>query len=93
MTEKSEKPAAAVAAAAKPAAPKKAKQILVAVHNINGTIEPGTPFTGSAKDLKEMLDLGAAREPEGEAELALFEKIADTIVDLSGGDDLAAALN
>jgi len=89
MTEKVEtKPAA------KPTpTPKKPKKVLVAVHNINGVIEPGTPFTGSAKDLKELLELGAAREPEGEAEVALFEKLGDGIVSLSGSDDLAAALD
>jgi len=88
MTEKVEK----TAVAAKPATPKKAKQVLVAVHNINGVIEPGTPFTGSTKDLVELLDLGAARQPE-EAEAALFEKLGDTVFDLAGGDDLAAALD
>lgn len=88
MTDKVEKPAAAP----KAATPKKAKQVLVAVHKINGVIEPGTPFTGSAKDLAELLDLGAARQPEGEAELALFEKLGDSVVTL-GGDDIAAALD
>jgi hypothetical protein len=90
MTEKVEtKPAAAP----KAAAPKKPKAILIAVHSINGVIAPGTPFTGSAKDLAELLDLGAARKPEGDAEEALLEKIGDSVVSLSGGDDIAAALD
>lgn len=88
MTEKVEK-----AAAAPKAAPKKATKVLVAIHKINGVIEPGTPFTGSAKDLKELVELGAAREPEGDAEVALFEKLGDSVVSLSGDADLAAALD
>ena len=89
MTDKVEvKPAAKVAPAAK-----RAKKVLVAVHNINGVIEPGTPFTGSAKDLKELLELGAAREPEGDAEEALFEKLGDSVVSLKGDDALAEALD
>ncbi len=89
MTEKVEKPAVAP----KTANRKKATQILVAVHKINGVIEPGTPFTGSAKDLAELLDLGAARQPEGDAEIALFEKLGDSVVSLGGGDDIAAAMD
>lgn len=89
MTEKVEK-----AAAAPKVATKKAPQILVAIHKIDGVIEPGTPFTGPAKDLKELLDLGAAREADGDAEAALFEKLGDSVATLpnKGGDDIAAAL-
>jgi hypothetical protein len=90
MTEKVEtKPAAAP----KAAAPKKPKKVLIAVHSINGEIAPGTPFTGSAKELTELLELGAAREPEGDAEEALIEKIGGSVVSLGDADDLAAALD
>jgi len=92
MTEE-KKPAAAAAAPAKAAAPKKAKTVLFAVHNINGVVAPGTPFTGPTKTLKELLELGAAREPEGDAEKALVEKLDATIVSLgTAADDIDAAL-
>lgn len=94
MTEEVKKTAAA--APAKAAAPtKKAKAVLFAVHNINGVIAPGTPFTGAAATLKELLDLGAARKPEGEAEEALVEKLGAGIVTVGAAadDDLDAALD
>lgn len=88
MTEEVKKTAAAPKVAAK-----KAKTVLFAVHNINGNIAPGTPFTGSAATLKELLELGAARKPEGEAEEALVEKLGANVVSIgSAADDLDAAL-
>lgn len=84
MTEASEK--------AKPGPKPKAKQVLVAIHNINGVIAPGTPFTGAAATLGELLDMGAAREPS-EAEAALFEKVPGSVATISGGEpDPKAAL-
>jgi hypothetical protein len=86
-------PAKAAAAPAKAAAAKKPKDVLFAVHSINGVIAPGTPFTGPAATLKELLELGAARKPEGEAEEALVEKLDASIVSLgTAADDIDAAL-
>jgi hypothetical protein len=91
MTEEKKPTAAAPAKAA--AAPKKPKNVLFAVHNINGVIAPGTPFTGPAAALKELLELGAARKPEGDAEEALVEKLDAGIVSLgAAADDIDAAL-
>jgi hypothetical protein len=55
-------------------------------------IAPGTPFTGPAATLKELLELGAARKPEGDAEEALVEKLDGGIVSLTAAGDIDAAL-
>lgn len=81
--------------AAKPkAASKKSASVVIAVHRINGVIEPGTAIAVSATDRAELLELEAVREPT-EAETALFEKNPKSVVSLSSSDDdaLAAALD
>lgn len=80
MTEASEK--------AKPGPKPKAKvpDFHVALHNINGVIAPGTPLVVTDKAvLKELLDLEAVREAS-DAEAALFEKSADSVLRLGDAD-------
>jgi hypothetical protein len=73
------KPKAPAAPAAKPQAAKSNVPVVVAVHRINGDIEPGTPvLPASNAQLQELLDLGAVREAT-ESEAALFEKTIDSI--------------
>ncbi len=81
---------------AKVSRPRKAAgKLAIALHRINGVIEPGTPVLLSAKDYKELVALEAVRELT-EGEDALFEKNPASVVALSGDDAdddaIAAAL-
>lgn len=91
MSEEVEKPKAPEA---KTAAPKGAARLpfLVAVHRINGAIEPGTPLLATdQKTYDELVDLGAVRVAD-EAESALYEKTVGSVVKLGAESDPAAAL-
>jgi hypothetical protein len=75
-----EKPAATSATAATKGEAQKPKAVVkgdpcVAVHRINGVIEPGTPFRPeSPEQRKELVDLAAIRDLT-EAEALLFERM------------------
>lgn len=90
MTESVEK---AKVAPAKPKVAVKATKLAVAVHRINGTIEPGTPLGLTAAEYKELFDLEAIREPS-EAEAALYEKNPESVASIGGNTagDIEAAL-
>ena len=85
MTVNSEKPKTVPAAAA-PVKKTRVSKLAVAVHRINGVIEPGTALYLTAKDYNELLDLEAIRDPS-ESEEALFEKNPETVVRLRDVDD------
>lgn len=90
MTANVEKPKAATAQPA--AKTPRATKLAVAVHRINGVIEPGTALRLTAKDYNELLELEAIREPT-EGEDALFEKNPKSVVRLTDEtDDIDAAL-
>jgi len=79
MTEAVEKtkPTAKPAAAAAKAKPQ--VKIAIALHRINGVIEPGTAVALVAKDYNELTELEAVRDMS-EAEEALFEKNPGSVV-------------
>lgn len=87
MTTKTTPPAAAPAATSAPAVTKPAAAPVVAetkpepvqpayaLHRVNGTIEPGTPFRpATQRDRDELLELEAIRDLTDD-EAALFEKL------------------
>lgn len=93
MTEAVEKKPAAAAAtkpAAKPVAPK--TKVAIAVHRIDGVVEPGTVVRATAKDYNELMELEAIREPT-EAEEALFEKNPESVVAIGAAAKAAADLD
>lgn len=76
--------------------PAKTAKLAIALHRINGNIEPGTALALGPVNYKELLDLEAIREPN-EGEEALFEKNPKSVVALpdakgDAADDIDAAL-
>lgn len=93
MTDKPETKKPAAAAKTAPKVDESAIAPAVAVHSIvvgNGErVLPGSFYTAkSAAERKELLDLGAIREFEDEAELALFEKIEASKKDIDPAEAL-----
>lgn len=90
MTEEVEKKAEAAAKGKTKGAAR--LPFMVAVHRINGVIEPGTPLLATdQKTYDELVELGAVRVAD-EAESALYEKTVDSVVKLGVDEDPAAAL-
>ncbi len=74
------------------AAPKSKGTLVVALHKINGIIEPGTAFFVAKDLLAELKALDAVRDPT-DVEVTLFEKAAGTrTLGDESVDDIDAAL-
>lgn len=92
MTEAVEKKPAVKPAAEKPKAAAPRTKIAIALHRIDGSVEPGTVVRATAKDYNELMELEAIREPT-DAEEALFEKNPDSVVAIGSAAKAAADLD